>query len=199
MGTKGLKFSEETKRKMSEARKGKPHPMSEETKEKIRQSKKGKIPQHLVEYWTGRKQTEGHRKKSVKTLTHRYKKGQVAPMKGRKNLGVTGENHHNWKGGVTKNPDYISWQKNLHNRRKRTAEGSHTYGEWENLKKQYGFTCPICLKKEPEIKLTEDHIIPVSKGGSDYIENIQPLCMKCNLIKHDKLIGKAQIPDIRFD
>ena len=72
--------------------------------------------------------------------------------------------------------------------RKRNARGSHTFGEWELLRKQYGFACPMCRKQEPEIKLTEDHIIPLIKGGSDYIENIQPLCMRCNTKKHTKII-----------
>lgn len=168
-----------------------------ETKERMANAKKGKIQTHLVKYWTGRKQTEEHRQKSIKTLTHRFKKGQIAPMKGKKNLGTTGEKHHSWKGGLTYNKNYINWQKNLHNKRKRCSEGSHTYGEWEILKRQYGYICPICLQKEPNIKLTEDHIIPLSKGGVDFIENIQPLCLKCNMKKSAKLIDKIQIPNIR--
>jgi len=66
--------------------------------------------------------------------------------------------------------------------------GSHNLGEWNLLKKQYGYCCPSCGKYEPEIKLTEDHIIPLSKGGSDYIENIQPLCGDCNRRKYTKTI-----------
>lgn len=67
--------------------------------------------------------------------------------------------------------------------RKQGAKGSHTLEEWELLKKRYSYTCPICGRKEPEIKLEEDHIIPLLKGGSDYIKNIQPLCRTCNIIK----------------
>ena len=101
---------------------------------------------------------------------------------------IVGVKNFNWKGGISKNKEYSNWSKNRWHHRKRMAEGSHTFGEWESLKIQYGFTCPCCGVKEPKIKLTLDHIIPLSKGGSDYIENIQPLCKSCNCKKHTKSI-----------
>uniref|UniRef100_A0A6M3KP16 Putative homing endonuclease n=1 Tax=viral metagenome TaxID=1070528 RepID=A0A6M3KP16_9ZZZZ len=64
--------------------------------------------------------------------------------------------------------------------RKLNAPGSFTLEEWNALKKHYVFTCLACGKKEPEIKLSPDHVVPLSKGGSDFIENIQPLCAECN-------------------
>ena len=100
-----------------------------------------------------------------------------------------GENHPNWKGGVFRDNPYLR-KLFLNNRRRATkakAEGSHTQGEWELLKKQYGYVCPACGKGEPNITLTEDHIIPLSRGGSDYIENIQPLCKSCNSTKHTEI------------
>ena len=70
---------------------------------------------------------------------------------------------------------------------KLNAEGSHTFKEWEELKEKYNYMCLCCKKSEPEIKLTEDHICPLSKGGTDFIENIQPLCMSCNSKKWKKI------------
>jgi len=89
---------------------------------------------------------------------------------------------------------YLSWriaQRRYHGAcrrvRKLNADGFHTIGEWELLKKQYSYICPSCGRKEPNIRLSEDHIIPLSKGGCDDIENIQPLCRDCNSRKHTKV------------
>ena len=76
--------------------------------------------------------------------------------------------------------------------RERGAIGSHTLEEWEDLKKKYNYTCPMCGRREPEIKLTKDHIIPLSEGGTDYIWNIQPLCRSCNSKKGKKIFTKIQ-------
>lgn len=60
------------------------------------------------------------------------------------------------------------------------ATGVITVGEWEDLKRQYNFTCLRCGIKEPGIKLSCDHVIPFRKGGTNTIDNIQPLCKPCN-------------------
>lgn len=67
---------------------------------------------------------------------------------------------------------------------------------WEMVKKQYDYTCLCCKKKEPDIKLTIDHIIPISKGGLNIRKNIQPLCLTCNLKKRNKTIDYR--PEKRF-
>lgn len=71
----------------------------------------------------------------------------------------------------------------------RGAEGSFTLKEWRELvKKTKGF-CPNCGKNVGIEKLTADHIIPIAKGGSNYITNIQPLCKSCNSRKHTKIFA----------
>lgn len=75
--------------------------------------------------------------------------------------------------------------------------GSFTLEEWEELKRQHGFRCALCHLRK---KLTKDHVIPLSRWAEwikshpevryrcGDIENIQPLCAKCNNHKRSKLI-----------
>lgn len=74
-----------------------------------------------------------------------------------------------------------------HNRRyrERTNGGSVTALELKQLIEKQKFKCVICLTPIRK-KRHLDHIIPVSKGGSNGIENRQFLCERCNLSKHNK-------------
>lgn len=69
--------------------------------------------------------------------------------------------------------------------RLRSNGGSFSYKEWNELMAKYGNKCIACGKHK---KLTIDHILPVSKGGTNDIHNIQPLCLSCNVIKGTKYI-----------
>lgn len=55
-----------------------------------------------------------------------------------------------------------------------------TIAEWKALCAAHGHRCLACGASE---RLTADHVIPVSRGGSGSIENIQPLCARCNAKK----------------
>lgn len=62
--------------------------------------------------------------------------------------------------------------------------GSYTLEEWQRLLKRFDNKC---LKCHQQIKLEKDHIVPISMGGSNNINNLQPLCRSCNARKHNKI------------
>jgi len=60
------------------------------------------------------------------------------------------------------------------------AAGTHTRDEWALLMEVCGAKCVRCGAGG---HLDRDHIQPVYQGGSDSIDNIQPLCARCNASK----------------
>src|SRR3990167_3418364 len=96
-----------------------------------------------------------------------------------------GENSKKWKGG--RKMSYMRSRAVRYG-----ATGLHSQVDWLSIKEKYGFMCLCCKRVEPEVKLTEDHIIPISvwniyirfhpeiKYQCNDIQNIQPLCSSCN-------------------
>lgn len=69
-------------------------------------------------------------------------------------------------------------------RRKALRRGAlgptHTEAEWKALVERYGGVCAYCRCRPVECR---DHVVPVSRGGSDSIGNILPSCQLCNTQK----------------
>ena len=84
----------------------------------------------------------------------------------------------------------------VHKRRQLIEEngGEYTEKEWLNLCERYNFECLRC--GDNLVSMTVDHIIPLSKGGSNHIWNIQNLCLSCNSIKNNKIIDYRPTEDI---
>jgi hypothetical protein len=80
------------------------------------------------------------------------------------------------------NPEKERHHALLKHYRKKNAEGAHTLEQWKTLLAFFDGKCPCCGKKRV---LTRDHIIPLNKGGTNWITNIQPLCRSCNASKQD--------------
>jgi 5-methylcytosine-specific restriction endonuclease McrA len=199
---KGMKMSEDYCDKLSKIKKGKKPKNFYDIQKKAWASNLGKTGILSPNY--GRKHTSETKEKN--RISHlgkpSWNKGGKAPWanteglkkgqgwnKGKKNPKITGDKHHNWKGGVTKMKGYATFIENRRRARKYKNGGTHTLLEWEALKMKYRYMCLCCKRCEPEIILSEDHIIPISKGGKNDIFNIQPLCRSCNSRKQVKIIN----------
>ena len=64
-------------------------------------------------------------------------------------------------------------------------EGYVTENQWIDLCAHYA-PDDVCLDCGEVAKLTIDHVIPCSKGGTAFVDNLQPLCRRCNSKKSDK-------------
>jgi|SRR5580765_417109 len=67
-----------------------------------------------------------------------------------------------------------------HRMKRAREKGTHTKVEWLELRDRIG-RCAMC--GDANAVLEEDHIISVSRGGCDCIQNIQSLCRSCNAKK----------------
>ncbi len=70
--------------------------------------------------------------------------------------------------------------------RKLAATGHHTRDELLAKWEANHHSCAYCLATLNAAEVTADHIVPLSKGGGDGIENIAPACRRCNQRKHVK-------------
>ena len=86
-----------------------------------------------------------------------------------------------------KNPELIAALKRNYKARKKAAPGTHTGDDVKALyASQNGYCANSCCSLDLGGGYHVDHIQPLSKGGSNYPENLQLLCPSCNLSKKDK-------------
>lgn len=93
-----------------------------------------------------------------------------------------------WKGGVSSDKkEYYRMKCIERYARSKNAKGSFTVKEWLELKHRHNDCCVRCGVHESIKRMTIDHIIPLTKGGSNFISNLQPLCQPCNSKKSAKV------------
>ncbi len=78
------------------------------------------------------------------------------------------------------------------------SEPHFTWEEWNDLYNEFDGRCVKCGAYLPIEKMTDDHIVPVSAGGLNTIDNIQPMCLSCNCSKGCKTIDYRQDFFVRF-
>lgn len=85
------------------------------------------------------------------------------------------------------NENYDRWRCIGANRRslERGADGKFTPDDIDRINKSQEFKCVYCgASTEEEFHI--DHIHPISRGGTNWPDNLQILCRSCNCSKKDK-------------
>lgn len=141
--TKGTVLSEEHKRKLSEAHKGKMPKNIELFRKKGSLACIGRTP------WNKGKSTS----LEIREKQNKAKLGKPSPKKGKRYSDCNTKRKHIFKDIK------------------------------DAVFKKYNGRCAFCGSKKI---LSIDHIYPISRGGTDDLDNLQLLCKKCNSTKHNK-------------
>lgn len=78
--------------------------------------------------------------------------------------------------------------------RQRGAAGSHTRVEWEQVLMRYERRCAYCHRSG--LRLERDHVVPLSCGGTNSIDNIVPACRSCNARKNARDVETWQRTEV---
>lgn len=96
------------------------------------------------------------------------------------------ENRAKQRKRYAENKDYFKPYIKARKARIRASNGSFSALQIKKMLIDQGCKCIYC-KIDISKNYHADHIIPVSKGGNSFIENIQLLCPTCNLRKRAKM------------
>lgn len=112
-----------------------------------------------------------------KTRLQEKKRAYIAANRQKHNL-----SSRQW---AARNPHLVSmkWRKNRAS--KYQCAEHFTLSEWRTLCRTYENKCLGCGQFK---QLEADHVVPLSVGGSNRIDNIQPLCRSCNAKKGKKIV-----------
>jgi 5-methylcytosine-specific restriction endonuclease McrA len=81
------------------------------------------------------------------------------------------------------NPEKSKAARSVGKHRRRSAEGGFTSKDILQMLESQSKQCVYC-KIDISLSYHVDHKVPLSRGGTNHLYNIQLLCPKCNLSKH---------------
>lgn len=84
------------------------------------------------------------------------------------------------------NPDKVRQRSSTQRFKRRGAETLKvTPKDWRRLCERYRYACFYCGSRTA---LSQDHVVPLARGGRHSIGNIMPACLSCNSSKNAHLI-----------
>ncbi len=87
------------------------------------------------------------------------------------------------------NPDKVRASAHRSLAKKHKTAGTCTADEWRAIKEYFGYCCAYCLRPETgTLRLSIDHLIPLTRGGTSDPDNLAPACRPCNSAKNDRTV-----------
>jgi 5-methylcytosine-specific restriction endonuclease McrA len=83
------------------------------------------------------------------------------------------------------NPNGVRAQQALRRARHNKAPGRHTAKDIREIYEQQGGMCFYCFEPLPQ-DFAVDHFYPLSRGGSNWPENLRGACKRCNNRKYNR-------------
>jgi 5-methylcytosine-specific restriction endonuclease McrA len=68
--------------------------------------------------------------------------------------------------------------------KRKGAPGTYSSREWLKLLAAYRYRCAYCHRRLTRKSASADHAVPLTRGGTNWIENIVPACLSCNQRKN---------------
>lgn len=101
------------------------------------------------------------------------------------------------KAVIARNPERSRMYAHKTRAMRKAAPGLVTVEEWKAKWARFEGRCVYCMA--PAVEL--EHVIPLSRGGSNWIANLVPACFGCNRAKHgktlDEWLGEDRAADVR--
>jgi hypothetical protein len=160
------------------------HEQAKEQQKKYREQNKDSINARAKNYREANKERiaewqRGYRERNRETLKIYDTIRQSNPERKAKHNISCQRYHATEKGNLT-----AQLSRERYRNRQAGASSTLTRTQWNACKDMFDNTCAYCGKSLKN--LTQDHFIPLSKGGGYDANNIIPCCKSCNSSKQDK-------------
>lgn len=87
---------------------------------------------------------------------------------------------------LARNPEYFRHAAKARRARKAMVLNTLTNAEWVAILGVFNGACAYCLRTDRT--LTQEHMVPISRGGPHSSDNVVPACVPCNSRKRDRSI-----------